>query len=88
MELIDSFNTTMYVPNITTLNSIDNVLASLGSYDDSCRAQIASSLTNLGVGSKISVSVKKLIYMAEMASQDEEKVEKLVSTISEEGVSH
>jgi hypothetical protein len=32
------------------------------------------------------VGIKKLIYMVEMASQDEEKVEKMVHLITAEGI--
>lgn len=84
MELVDAFNTSMYVPNITTLQSLDGCLSSLGSFDSGSRSKLLQALTALGLGSKISVGVKKLIYMAEMASQDEEKVEKMVQLLGDE----
>jgi vesicle-fusing ATPase len=86
MELVDAFNTSVYVPNITTISSIDNALQQLGTFDDASRRQLSQSLTNAGLSGRISVGIKKLVYMSEMASQDEEKVEKLFQALSEEGV--
>lgn len=86
MELVDAFNSSIYVPNITTLAAVDKVLASLGQFDEKERAQIAKSLKAAGVELDVAVGVKKLIYMAEMALQDEDKVEKFVITMQEEGV--
>lgn len=85
MELIDAFNTSVYVPNITTLQSVEAVLTSLGSFDARSRAEVSKNLATSGVDLRISVGIKKLIYMIEMAAQDEDKVEKLVTTITDEG---
>jgi vesicle-fusing ATPase len=86
MELLDSFNSTLFIPNITSLYSIQNVLSALGSFDEASRKKVMSELEVAGISKRISVGVKKLIYMIEMASQDEEKVEKLVGTIQEDGL--
>jgi hypothetical protein len=40
-----------------------------------------------GYASKISVGIKKLLYISEMAAQDREKVDKFVTTLSQEGIS-
>lgn len=87
MELLDSFNSSLFIPNITTLYSIENVLSALGSFDEVSRKRVISELEKAGITKRISVGVKKLIYMIEMASQDEEKVEKLVNTIQDDGLS-
>ena len=85
MELVDSFNTSLYIPNITTLQALDICLANSSSFNSNNRAKLIQTLTNAGLTSKLSVGIKKLIYMVEMASQDEEKVEKMVHLISAEG---
>ena len=87
MELLDSFNSTMFIPNISSLSSIDNVLASLGSFSENDRKHVEVALRNSGHADRVSVGVKKLIYIAEMSSQDEEKVEKFLNTVNEEGLS-
>ena len=47
---------------------------------------LTKTLKSLKLDDKIFVSVKKLIYMAEMAGQDVDKVDKLVQTITEDGI--
>ena len=86
MELVDAFNTSIYVPNITSLSSVEILLNSLGSYNPREVQDVISGLKTSDADNKISVPVKKLIYMTEMAVQDSDKVDKLVQSINEEGL--
>lgn len=86
MELLDSFNTLLYVSNVTQMNSIDIVLKKLGSYNDNECELLNKMLMDANLDGKISIGIKKLIYMSEMASQDEDKVAKLFSNIHDEGL--
>jgi vesicle-fusing ATPase len=86
MELIDAFNTCTYVPNITSIEGIAEVLEDLGSFDTASQKQVLNSLIAAGTSSKISIGVKKLIYLIEMACQDVDKVTTLIDAIQMEGV--
>jgi vesicle-fusing ATPase len=86
MELLDVFNTSTYVPNITSIEGIAEVLKDLGSFDTASQNQVLNSLIAAGISSKISIGVKKLIYLIEMACQDVDKVTTLIDAIRMEGV--
>ena len=86
MELVDAFNTSVYVPNITTLGSLEILLNSLGTFQPREVDDVLNGLKSAKIDTKISVPVKKLIYMTEMAIQDSDKVDKLVQSITEEGL--
>jgi vesicle-fusing ATPase len=85
MELIDAFNTTTYVPNISSLEGIESVLADFSSFDIESRNGVIQRLRDANTNEKISIGVKKLIYMIEMAAQDVDKVDTLVYAIQMEG---
>ncbi|KAJ3283376.1 transport between ER and Golgi ATPase protein [Borealophlyctis nickersoniae] len=85
MEMTDAFNASVYVPNITDLNAVDIVLRDLQTFTDPERERALQMLRTSGVASRISVGIKKLLMMAEMASQDVDKVEKFVMTLTDEG---
>ncbi|KAJ3044018.1 transport between ER and Golgi ATPase protein [Rhizophlyctis rosea] len=79
MELIDAFNETTYVPNVEDLG------AELRVFSDNDRRRAIQTLHNSGISSRVSVGVKKLIMMADMASRDEDKVEKFVTLMTDQG---
>ena len=83
MEMLDAFNSSVYVPNITGLNAIDVVLREMKVFSENEQQRAVQSIRASGVEGKLSVSVKKLLYMAEMAAQDVDKVDKFVETIRE-----
>ncbi|KAH6602633.1 hypothetical protein BASA61_000966 [Batrachochytrium salamandrivorans] len=91
MELVDVFNTSIYVPNITRLPEIEHVLRELKTFpDQDCRRALQLLQTSVGSSThppKLSVSIKKLLYIAEMACQDVDRVDKFVQTITEECIS-
>ena len=44
-----------------------------------------SALRGSPIESKLSIGIKKLLYIVEMASQDVDKVDKFITTVLEEG---
>ncbi|KAI9100516.1 P-loop containing nucleoside triphosphate hydrolase protein [Phlyctochytrium arcticum] len=87
MDLSEVFNASVYVPNITDLSSIDVVLQELKVFSDNERRQAIDTLRSSGIESRgLSIAVKKLLVIAEMANQDEDKVDKFVTTLSDEGI--
>ncbi|XJO78664.1 hypothetical protein BDV3_003069 [Batrachochytrium dendrobatidis] len=91
MELIDAFNSSIYIPNITHLPSIQHVLMELKPFPDyDCKKAIQSLqqyLSSSTTNPKLSISIKKLLYIAEMAGQDVDHAEKFVQTVTEECIS-
>lgn len=86
MELIDSFNTSAYVSTICTTDSINIVLEKMGTFTKDETAQLSQRIKNAEIDNKISIGIKKFIYMSEMASQDEDKVDKLFNTLLDQGL--
>lgn len=64
MELLDSFNASVYAPNISTISAIVTVLHKLWSFNASEIAGVCGALRDKDA-SGISIGVKKLIYMIE-----------------------
>jgi vesicle-fusing ATPase len=88
MELIDSFNASIYVPNITSITAVDYVLKNLGTFSEIERHDaIDRMVRGLNPATALSVGIKRLIYMSEMASQDADKVDKFVQIMQSEGFS-
>ncbi|KAJ3309613.1 transport between ER and Golgi ATPase protein [Blyttiomyces sp. JEL0837] len=83
MDLMEVFNAQVYVPNIQDLKSID---LELGLFNDSERRRVWQMIQSSGSDLKFSISIKKLIMVAETSRQDVDKVEKFVNTLLEEGV--
>ncbi|KAI9017073.1 P-loop containing nucleoside triphosphate hydrolase protein [Gaertneriomyces semiglobifer] len=86
MELAEAFNANIYAPNITDLASVEYVLRELKTLTDSERHRAITTLRSSGVEQRLSIGIKKLMMIAEMANQDVDKVEKFVSAMMEEGV--
>ncbi|KAJ3157941.1 transport between ER and Golgi ATPase protein [Geranomyces variabilis] len=87
MELTDAFNASLYTPQITTLEAIDSVLGSLQTFTDAERAQAIDTLQRSGIEQRggLAIGVKKLVVIGEMAAQDEDRVDKFVNMIMDEG---
>ena len=83
MEMVDAFNSSMYVPNVTSLSAVDIILRELKAFNDTERQAVQSKLA--GTQGKLSVGIKKLIYMSEMACQDVDKVDKFTWSLQQEG---
>lgn len=83
MDLSDAFNAEIYCPNITNLSEVDTIVEEVKLFDSKERVRAMTRLTESGVDKKLSIGIKKLLMLIEMARQDEDKVDKLVSCLSE-----
>ncbi|KAG2193738.1 hypothetical protein INT46_011349 [Mucor plumbeus] len=81
MDMTDEFSAEIYVPTITSLEGIDTVLQQLELFSDNERERALSILQQANMDQKLTIGVKKLLMIIEMARQDEDKVEKFVNTI-------
>jgi len=81
MDMLDSFNAEIYVPSIKSLSSIDIVLKEIELFSDSERSYVMKSISKEIQSNYVSIGVKKLLMIAEMARQDDDKVSKFVSTL-------
>jgi len=81
MDMLDSFDSEIYVPSIKSLSSIDIVLKEIELFSDSDRSYVMKSLSKELESNYVSIGVKKLLMIAEMARQDDDKVSKFISTL-------
>lgn len=81
MGMTPEFSTEIYVPAITSIEGVDAVLQELKLFDDNERERALSYLEQANMDHKLSIGVKKLLMVIEMARQDEDKVGKFVNTI-------
>ncbi|KAL2913937.1 transport between ER and Golgi ATPase protein [Polyrhizophydium stewartii] len=87
LELIDSFNSAIYVPTISTFQALDSILVELRTFSDGERVHALRTLeaaVRSNPPAKLSIPIKKLLYYVEMAAQDVDKVDKFVQTMTEE----
>ena len=61
-------------------------LQTLSVFDDRERERSIQTLRSAGLESRIGVGIKRLIMMADMASRDEDKVDKFVTLMADQGV--
>ncbi|KAL9547866.1 hypothetical protein MBANPS3_005962 [Mucor bainieri] len=81
MDMTDEFSAEIYVPTITSLDGVDTVLQQLELFTDAERERALSILQQANMDQKLTIGVKKLLMIIEMARQDEDKVDKFVNTI-------
>jgi len=81
MDMLDSFDAEIYVPSIKSLNSIGIVLKEIELFSDSERACVMKNISQEIQSNYVSIGVKKLLMIAEMARQDDDKASKFVSTL-------
>lgn len=81
MDMTDEFSAELYVPTITSLEGIDIVLQQLELFEDSERERAISILQQANMDQKLTIGIKKLLMIIEMARQDDDKVDKFVNTI-------
>ncbi|KAK9711822.1 transport between ER and Golgi ATPase protein [Basidiobolus ranarum] len=82
MDMIDAFNADIYVPNITDLSAVDVVLKELSLFNEHEHQSALNSLQQELQNRNLSIGIKKLLNVIEMARQDVDKVEKLVATMA------
>ncbi|KAM3863080.1 vesicle-fusing ATPase-like [Diretmus argenteus] len=83
MEMLDAFSTTIHIPNISRGEQLVDALELLGSFQEKERASIAKATK----GKKLSIGIKKLLMVIEMAVQmdPDYRVSKFLSLLSDEG---
>ncbi|CAB4477536.1 uncharacterized protein OCT59_013110 [Rhizophagus irregularis] len=81
LSMSDCFNSKIYVPNVSELDSVNHVLEELKLFNDDERKQAKSELE----GVELNIGIKKLLMIIEMCRQDaensENRVKKFVDTI-------
>jgi vesicle-fusing ATPase len=84
----DVFDSDIYVPNISDMASVDNVLKYVPPIDggkpvfnEDDRSRINRILTAASIDTKLSIGVKKLQTVIEMAMQDADPVERFCSEL-------
>uniref|UniRef100_A0A8C5CVV4 Vesicle-fusing ATPase n=1 Tax=Gadus morhua TaxID=8049 RepID=A0A8C5CVV4_GADMO len=65
MEMLDAFSTTIHIPNISSGGQLVEALELLGSFQEDERASIAKVVK----GKRLSIGIKKLLMLIEMAAQ-------------------
>ncbi|CAO3634178.1 unnamed protein product [Cunninghamella blakesleeana] len=80
MELIDAFATEIKVPPITSLNEVDIVLQEMNLFNDQQQMRALNELKSMS-DIRLSIGIKKLLMVIEMARQDSDSVGKFVETI-------
>jgi vesicle-fusing ATPase len=105
MEMGDTFDSDIYVPNITDLNQLQLAIKVIMSstllpstrFNPACfqdlqlftpseSVQAISQLQRFLDGKKLSIGIKKLLMVTEMARQDVDKLDKFVNTIIDTSV--
>ncbi|XP_059811703.1 vesicle-fusing ATPase [Hypanus sabinus] len=83
MEMMDVFNTTIHIPNISTGEQLMEALELLGRFDDRERTRITQHVK----GKPVWIGIKKLMMIIEMSMQmePEYRVNKFLSLLKEEG---
>ncbi len=85
MGMMDAFNADIFVPNVTKIEEIISVLNSVKTFSEADTRYLCQSLPRmLGEDKRISLGIKKLIMIMEMASQDPNPTEKFLSVLLEE----
>ncbi|KXS21590.1 AAA-domain-containing protein [Gonapodya prolifera JEL478] len=89
LDMINCFDDEVYVPPIKDLPSVEHVLSELALFDtleDVKRCM--GLLKSFGLDGSFNVGIKKLIMVAEMARQDDDKVGKFAQLLSQHASSH
>ncbi|CEP08658.1 hypothetical protein [Parasitella parasitica] len=81
MDMTDEFSAEIYVPTITSLEGVDAVLQQLELFSNAERERALSILRQANMDKKLTIGVKKLLMIIEMARQDQDKIEKFVNAI-------
>lgn len=81
MNMTEEFSAEIYVPTITSLEGVDAVLQQLELFEEVERTRALSILSDANMDQKLTIGVKKLLMVIEMARQDEDKVDKFVNTM-------
>lgn len=80
MNMDESFDADLYVPNIQNIEEAKIVIQKLEIFTPSELTEVFSQLQQNNI-QRLNIGVKKLIMLAEMAAQDVDKTDKFVSSI-------
>lgn len=87
MDLTEVFDSSIYVPTVGDLRDVDYVTTEIQLFSDTERRSAMQIFQSSGaLDKKVSVGIKKLLMISEMARQDVDKVEKFTTTLLEEGI--
>jgi vesicle-fusing ATPase len=84
MDMEDVFDAEIHVPNITELRSVSKVLEEIKLFSDTELQKSMEFLHHMGLDGRLSIGIKKLLMICEMARQDVDKVEKFCGALHEE----
>lgn len=87
MEMADVFNAEIKVPNITDLSAVEKVVQEIKLFNDGEHRKAFEMLSQCNLEGKLTLGIKKLLMISEMARQDVDKVEKFVGTVQDECIS-
>lgn len=79
--MTEEFSAEIYVPTITNLEGVEAVLQQLELFNDEEMDRALTMLRKANMDHKLTIGVKKLLMIIEMARQDEDKVDKFVNTM-------
>jgi vesicle-fusing ATPase len=84
MGMSECFSGELYFPNIQTVEEVGSVLKQLNIFGDEQLAKVLSLLRAMQADEKLSIGIKKLLLLAEMARQDQgREIEKFVEAMQE-----
>ncbi|KAJ9058963.1 transport between ER and Golgi ATPase protein [Entomophthora muscae] len=81
MDMFNAFDSDIYVPNVKTLSEAEIVVQKMNIFTPVEHQEAFGQLRQDGIDA-LDIGVKKLIMLAEMASQDIDKTDKFVSSMS------
>ncbi|KAI9357328.1 P-loop containing nucleoside triphosphate hydrolase protein [Zopfochytrium polystomum] len=87
MDLSEAFDANIYISPVNDLRSVDYVTTDIQLFSESERRRAMQIFQSSGaLDKKMSIGVKKLLMIAEMARQDIDKVEKFTTTLLDEAI--
>jgi vesicle-fusing ATPase len=82
MDVINAFDAEIYVPTISRLKDLDEILKETKTFDDSLRNNILQEIESITGGKEIKVSIKKILSFLETSSQDEDRSGRFIELLS------
>lgn len=82
LDVYNSFNSDIMVPNVNTYDELHHVMAQSGAFDDSEIYQALEGIGSLAEDGTIGVGIKKVLLGIETARQDVDKVGRFVRVVN------
>ena len=83
MDMADAFHTEIYCPPIRDLDATEKVVQELKVFSSQTEVNKVMGMLR---GNEVSIGIKKLMMICEMAKQDVDKIEKFVGVMMEQGI--